>query len=441
MVLFATPMQVGALTVPKFFHPQIVRLAPHRSRTWSGYNQGMLEKGTQFHQVAATWTVPTATQHTAGEAEFSATWVGIGGGCIDADCTVTDGTLIQAGTEQNVTAAGRASYSAWWELIPAASRPLPVVVSAGDSMYVAITEVASSVWTITAQNQTTGQSYSLTTPYTSTYATAEWIVERPSAGGVSNLPSLSTVHFDMTQTNGGPAGLVASEELQMLDSKGTTLAEASAPDGDIDGFNICTFAETCAAPVTPKCVLTGMGTNAQRQNYIQVTVQDTSGLQTVAVTTLTNAIADVGTYQAGIASAPTVVTTADQPTRPLVVTATKLDQSQGAQLALEVIDQVGNVMECDPIFTQVGLQPGVLHRETLHHVARRESKVSIHDNTPGVTDLLLIVDGQQFEVKNLKDGEVREVNVAGAMRRGNNTITLEALAKAGGSATVLITDK
>ncbi|MBV9328915.1 MAG: hypothetical protein JO352_34840, partial [Chloroflexi bacterium] len=114
---------------------------------------------------------------------------------------------------------------------------------------------------------------------------------------------------------------------------------------------------------------------------------------------------------------------------------------QGAQLALEVIDQVGNVTECDPIFTQVGLQPGVLHRETLHHVARRESKVSIHDNTPGVTDLLLIVDGQQFEVKNLKDGEVREVNVAGAMRRGNNTITLEALAKAGGSATVLITDK
>src|SRR5205823_5922282 len=100
------------------FHRPIVRVGANQSNNWSGYNQGMLEKNKQFHQVAGTWTVPAATPHKAREAEFSSSWVGIGGGCVDANCAITDGTLIQAGTEQDVDANGQASYSAWWELIP-----------------------------------------------------------------------------------------------------------------------------------------------------------------------------------------------------------------------------------------------------------------------------------------------------------------------------------
>src|SRR5437868_13189182 len=47
-------------------------------------DQGTLEKGGKlFSSVDGTWTVPTASQHKAGEAEFSASWVGIGGGCVD----------------------------------------------------------------------------------------------------------------------------------------------------------------------------------------------------------------------------------------------------------------------------------------------------------------------------------------------------------------------
>ena len=52
--------------------------------------------------------MPTATQHTAGQAEASSDWIGIGGGCVDAGCTVTDSTLIQTGTEQDVSATGAA---------------------------------------------------------------------------------------------------------------------------------------------------------------------------------------------------------------------------------------------------------------------------------------------------------------------------------------------
>jgi len=57
------------------------------------------------------WTVPTVTQHTAGQDENSSDWIGIGGGCADSGCTAGDETLIQTGTEQDFS-GGQASYSA-----------------------------------------------------------------------------------------------------------------------------------------------------------------------------------------------------------------------------------------------------------------------------------------------------------------------------------------
>jgi hypothetical protein len=44
--------------------------------------------------ITGDWTVPTASQHSAGQSEDSSDWIGIGGGCIDAGCTATDSTLI-----------------------------------------------------------------------------------------------------------------------------------------------------------------------------------------------------------------------------------------------------------------------------------------------------------------------------------------------------------
>src|SRR2546421_220370 len=102
-------------------HHRVVSVGANKSNNWSGYNQGALEKHKTFHQVSATWKVPTAAAHRAGENEYSSTWVGIGGGCVDARCSLTDSTLIQAGTEQDGDSRGHASYSTWWEAIPAPS--------------------------------------------------------------------------------------------------------------------------------------------------------------------------------------------------------------------------------------------------------------------------------------------------------------------------------
>src|SRR3954468_2381737 len=148
-----------------------------QSSNWSGYNKGVLETSTPVSSIAGSWVVPTATQHTKGQDEYSSSWIGIGGGCLDTSCLATDSTLIQAGTEQDVAANGTRSYSTWFELIPAPSLSTPLAVKAGDFVAASIAESAPEVWVITLKNVTTGQNWSTTVPYPSTYATAEWIEE------------------------------------------------------------------------------------------------------------------------------------------------------------------------------------------------------------------------------------------------------------------------
>jgi hypothetical protein len=232
------------------------RVDTNQSQNWSGYNQGALEQGGKlFHAITGYWTVPTATAHTKGQAEYSADWIGIGGGCVDAGCTVTDSTLIQTGTEQDVSSSGAASYSAWYELIPAPSLTITSLpVHPGNRMYASIATVASNadVWKITIKDVTTGKSYSTTVPYSSTQDTAEWIEETPliigTGGGFAALPNLTKPAFDKGTVNGASANLKASEEMQLVNSSGKVIADPSAPDSDKDGFNVCAWAGTCSAP-------------------------------------------------------------------------------------------------------------------------------------------------------------------------------------------------
>jgi hypothetical protein len=242
-------------------HGNLIHVAPglkanaNQSNNWFGYNQGTLEQGSkQFHSISGDWTVPTATQHTAGQAENSSDWIGIGGGCIDAGCTVTDNTLIQTGTEQDVDAGGHATYSAWYELIPAPSIGVSLPVAPGDHIHADITEAVSgaNLWKITLQNVTRNQTFTTTVPYSSTHATAEWIEETPlligTGAGLASLPNLSSPRFDTAKTNGAGAGLKASEEMLLTDSNGTVIGTPSSPDAQADGFNACTWATSCTAP-------------------------------------------------------------------------------------------------------------------------------------------------------------------------------------------------
>jgi hypothetical protein len=241
---------------------RVISVGANQSNNWSGYNQGALEQGGKtFHSIAGTWTVPTATARNAGEGEYSATWIGIGGGCIDATCTATDGTLIQDGTSQDVDANGRATYSAWWEIIPAPSVSLSgctpdpsCAVAAGDQVTSTIASAANGLWTMSMSDGTRGWTWSMSIGYASTEGSAEWIEETPvvidNSGNVTigPMPNLSNAHFDLAQANGAAAGLKASEEMQLVDANRSVIAAPSAPDPDADGFNVCTYANTCGSP-------------------------------------------------------------------------------------------------------------------------------------------------------------------------------------------------
>jgi|SRR5438105_10547572 len=264
LVSNGTAVSANAHPAQRHHGRPIVHVGANRSNNWSGYNQGSLEQGNKlFTSVAGTWTVPTATRHKAGEAEYSATWIGIGGGCVDASCMVTDATLIQDGTGQDIDASGRASYYAWWEIIPAPSinlsgcSPDPkCTVGAGDTMSSTIATAAAGVWTMSMRDQTRGWSWSMTVPYSSTEGTAEWIEETPivvdNSGKVSvgPMPNLSNAHFDLALTNGANARLKASEEIQLVDFNNAVVATPSGPDSDADGFNDCTYASSCGAPAS-----------------------------------------------------------------------------------------------------------------------------------------------------------------------------------------------
>ncbi|MGZ4180290.1 MAG: G1 family glutamic endopeptidase [Solirubrobacteraceae bacterium] len=240
-------------------HGQLLKLGPLHANTntstnWFGYNQGTLEQnGKLFNSITGDWTVPTATQHTAGQAESSSDWIGIGGGCIDSGCTVGDETLIQTGTEQDVDSTGKASYSAWWELVPAPSISISnMTVSPGDHMHASVAEVVadSNVWTITIQDVTRNESFSQTVPYPSTHATAEWIEETPleigTDAGFASLPNLSNPAFTSGTVNGASANLQASEALDLTDSNGNVIGSVSGPNAAHTGFDACTWATSCS---------------------------------------------------------------------------------------------------------------------------------------------------------------------------------------------------
>jgi hypothetical protein len=232
-----------------------VRANANESNNWFGYNQGTLEQGgTQFHSIAGNWTVPRATQHVRGRAEASSTWIGIGGGCVDANCDVGDPTLIQTGTEQDVSRSGKASYSAWWEVIPGPSITINKLrIRPGDRMHANVSELAknSEVWRITVRNVTRNQTFKTTVPYTSTHATAEWIQETPviigANAGFADLPNLSRTTFNGARVDGRPAGLKSSERI-LLTSRNKVIGTPSAPDRQHDGFALCSWATRCPAP-------------------------------------------------------------------------------------------------------------------------------------------------------------------------------------------------
>lgn len=198
-----------------------------RSTNWSGY----AASGRSFTSVTGTWTVPNVSATSAGA---DATWVGIGG--LDTE------DLIQAGTMATATGGG-VSYEAWIEMLPDASRTVPLAVGAGDSVTVTLTERSPDRWLIAMKNNTTSGTYSITVSYGSTRSSAEWVQEAPStARGIVPLSGFGSVRFSAgTAVRDGKTlsiSALGATAISMYNRGDQPLAIPSALDATGEGFSV-----------------------------------------------------------------------------------------------------------------------------------------------------------------------------------------------------------
>jgi hypothetical protein len=166
------------------------------SENWAGY-EATTTNSTGFSAASGSWVVPTVSC-TSGET-YNADWVGLGGGDENSSA------LEQEGTQSDCSSSGKATYYAWYELVPSAPVKIKMTVSPGDRIW-SRTAVSGDRVTVEVDNKTTGQNFTKTltmTDATPDTSTAEWVAEAPSAceGGASGecealpLADFGTVTF------------------------------------------------------------------------------------------------------------------------------------------------------------------------------------------------------------------------------------------------------
>lgn len=218
------------------------------SLNWAGY---ATTPGSGITAVNSTFTVPTATDVPPG---FSATWAGIGG--------FSSSDLIQAGVSENnslTTPITGPQYNAWYEILPASETPISgctgdanCTVNPGDKVSVDIHNVGGNQWSVNLADA--GHwTYSITLSYASSGSSAEWIQEAPTLV-VQTLPEgVGTVHFGPTSTytTGGVAHTIAAGAPTVIEESPigiVNLATTSNLASDGQSFNVCVYAQSCAAP-------------------------------------------------------------------------------------------------------------------------------------------------------------------------------------------------
>ncbi len=173
------------------------------SGNWAGYVVEGRAPTLRIGRVSGEWVQPSAVC-TRGRRGYSAFWVGLGG--FKSSST----KLEQAGTEADCDARGRASYSAWYEVVPAAAVPIGLAIRPGDRIAASVSLTRASV-AFHLRDLTSGRIFARRLAVQSPDASsAEWIAEAPSscspsACAILPLTDFGTVAFagaSATATNG-----------------------------------------------------------------------------------------------------------------------------------------------------------------------------------------------------------------------------------------------
>jgi Peptidase A4 family len=143
----------------------------NQSSNWAGY--AIHRPGVKFTKVIGSWKQPKATC-APGANSYSASWVGLGG------YSDISNALEQVGTEADCSASGTPQYSAWYELVPAASQPIFIHVRPGDQINATVTVNGHRV-VVTLSDLTSHRAFHKTLSSSQIdVSSAEWIEEAPS---------------------------------------------------------------------------------------------------------------------------------------------------------------------------------------------------------------------------------------------------------------------
>lgn len=206
------------------------------SLSWAGYTVSRSTNATiEVTAISASWTVPTMNASVTDG--YSSTWIGIGG--------QVDKTLIQVGTEQDVT-NGQTSYSAWYETLPGFAITLDSInISPGDAMVASISLISSAtnLWSIQISDASTGQTFSTNVVYNSTRSSGEWIIERPTINHkLSTLADFGSATFTdchvRVDSQAGPIGIFSYSRIDMTNSQNTQLVSVSPLATDKASFTV-----------------------------------------------------------------------------------------------------------------------------------------------------------------------------------------------------------
>jgi hypothetical protein len=214
------------------------------SLNWSGY---ATDPGSGITAVKSTFTVPAAGLLPPG---FAANWTGIGG--------YTSSDLIQAGTSENSTGLLSDQYYAWYEILPASETQLTncsgdsaCTVTPGDVVTVDIHKVGTDLWSVSLADA--GHwSWQQNISYASSESSAEWIFEAPTVA-VQTIPANTGTNYfgpTSTYTDGSGTHTIAQGDPVTIDMGPGLVNEAtpSALAGNGESFNVCAYAQSCAAP-------------------------------------------------------------------------------------------------------------------------------------------------------------------------------------------------
>jgi hypothetical protein len=217
MAICAAALGAGAAatTAPSVRAPNI-RLRAGTSTNWAGYATSGAP-GT-FTNVSGSWTQPSVT--CGAQNAYSAYWVGL-----DGD---NSSTVEQLGTEADCV-GGAAVYSSWYEMYPHRSSNAFLPVSPGHTYQASVVALGGGSFRLSLQDVTAG-----TNPFVTIQklnqarlSSAEAIVEAPSGPGVLPLANFGTANFRGVTANATTMTSPPAEQINMVNSTGTTKALTS----------------------------------------------------------------------------------------------------------------------------------------------------------------------------------------------------------------------